>query len=116
MQSYMIFRGSLEASLPYIQWVEPEGTPVFLSSFPPWASSGGLPDASGPQGQPCSRLSDSTNLGFLPGFPLLVRSSVRFHLLLVLFHVFFQQLAYFGLNFCFVCFFVCFLVNLFPLK
>lgn len=90
--------------------------PVCLSSFPPLASRDDFPDPSCPQGQPCSRLSDLTNLGFLPGFPLLVCGSVCFHLLFMLFHVLFQQLTYFRLNFCFICFFICFLVNFFPLK
>lgn len=57
-----------------------------------------------------------THLGFFPSLPLLVRSPVLSQPLFVLLRVLFHQLTYFSLNLCFICLFVCFLVNLFPLN
>lgn len=111
-------QGSPEASMPNFHGRQ-SGTsrgPSQPIQFPSSGLRAGLPDPSCSQGQPCSRLRGLTNLGFLPGFPLLVRGSVRLHPLFILFPVLFQQLTYLSLNFCLICCFVCFLVNFFPLK
>ena len=109
-------------SHPFVPWrggwegdrVQQAGDPSPPAHFPPPVSRCLYPEPSCSPGQLCSRL--FTDLGLLPGFPLLLCTSVFLHLLCVLFHVLFQQFTYLGLNFCFICFFISFLVNFFPLK
>ena len=91
---------------------EQAGDPSLPAQFPSPCPKLPPPRRPCPPGQFCSRL--FTDLGFLPGFPLLLCGSVCFHLLFILFHVLLQQFTYLGLNFCFICFFIGFLVNFFP--